>query len=114
MRLLTPELDRVPDNRSWEGSVSVYVYRNTGNQGEGKEMEGDVVAIQLPGILLLEKGSAEIKLFFFERWDLKTRKRMGLLLTISNRIEAVPAIVGSKIGQKMMSAESGAVNQENK
>jgi hypothetical protein len=58
--------------------------------------------------LLLEKGSAEIKLFFsfsfffffffFERWDLKTRKRMGLLLTISNRIEAVPAIVGSKIG----------------
>lgn len=63
-------------------------------------MEGTVVAVQLPGILLLEKGSAEIKLafFFFERWNLKTRKRMGLLLTISNRIEAVPAIVGSKIG----------------
>lgn len=71
-------------------------------------MEGGAVAVQPPGILLLEKGSAEIKLFFFfERWDLKTRKRMGLLLTISNRIEAVPAIVGSKIGQKMMSVESG-------
>lgn len=63
-------------------------------------MEGTVVTVQLPGILLLEKGSEEIKLvfFFFERWNLKTRKRMGLLLTISNRIEAVPAIVGSKIG----------------
>lgn len=63
-------------------------------------MEGTVVAVQLPGILCLEKGSTEIKLvvFFFERWNLKTRKRMGLLLTISNRIEAVPAIVGSKIG----------------
>lgn len=28
-------------------------------------MEGTVVTVQLPGILLLEKGSAEIKLVFF-------------------------------------------------
>lgn len=28
-------------------------------------MEGTVVAVQLPGILRLEKGSAEIKLVFF-------------------------------------------------
>lgn len=40
-------------------------------------MEGTVVAVQLPGILLLEKGSAEIKLafFFFFFWKMEPKDK---------------------------------------
>ena len=51
-------------------------------------------------IIVSKTGSAEIKpfFFFFKEMGLKDKERMDLFLTISSRIEAVPAIVGNKIG----------------
>ena len=50
-------------------------------------------------IIVSKTGSAEIKpLFFFKEMGHKDKERMDLFLTISSRIEAVPAIVGNKIG----------------
>lgn len=41
-------------------------------------MEGTVVAVQLPGILRLEKGSAEIKLVvFFWKMEPKDKEKNG-------------------------------------
>lgn len=58
------------------------------------------LAIQTPGLLFQRQAVQKLNLFFFffKEMGLKDKERMDLFLTISSRIEAVPAIVGNKIG----------------
>ena len=56
------------------------------------------LAIQTPGLLFQRQAVQKLNHFFFKEMGLKDKDRMDLFLTISSRIEAVPAIVGNKIG----------------
>ena len=57
------------------------------------------LAIQTPGLLFQRQAVQKLNhFFFFKEMGHKDKERMDLFLTISSRIEAVPAIVGNKIG----------------
>lgn len=66
---------------------------------EGRQGERRIeLALQTPEMLFQRKAVQKLNHFFKKEMGLKDKERMDLFLTISSRTQAVPVMVGNKIG----------------